>query len=114
MGARPLSLSYRNRELLYLAVVGVLTGIGFASVYIARQAVASWGSLGYAAFWLAFASYPVFGVAKIVLLAALLIHVGWIAWRRGAGRKGRTGCRRDGLRVRRLHSVRRERRHGPV
>lgn len=51
MGARP--LKNRNRELLYLGVVGVLTGIGFASVYIARQAVVSWGSLGYALFFLA-------------------------------------------------------------
>ncbi len=51
MGARP--LTPRNRELLYLGVVGVLTGIGFASVYIARQAVVSWGSLGYALFFLA-------------------------------------------------------------
>ncbi|HEY8704093.1 MAG TPA: FtsW/RodA/SpoVE family cell cycle protein [Gaiellaceae bacterium] len=51
MGARP--LTYRNRELFYLGVVGVLTGIGFASVYIARQAVVSWGSLGYALFFLA-------------------------------------------------------------
>jgi cell division protein FtsW (lipid II flippase) len=38
---------------LYLGVVGVLTGIGFASVYIARQSVVSWGSLGYALFFLA-------------------------------------------------------------
>ena len=53
MGARALSLSYRNRELVYLAVVGVLTGIGFASVYIARQALVSWGSLGYAVFFFA-------------------------------------------------------------
>ncbi len=51
MGARP--LRNRNRELLYLGVVGVLTGIGFASVYIARQAVVSWGSLGYAIFFFA-------------------------------------------------------------
>jgi cell division protein FtsW (lipid II flippase) len=51
VGARP--LRNRNKELLYLAVVGVLTGIGFASVYIARQAVVSWGSLGYALFFLA-------------------------------------------------------------
>ena len=51
MGARP--LTYRNRELFYLGLVGVLTGIGFASVYIARQAVVSWGSLGYALFFLA-------------------------------------------------------------
>jgi cell division protein FtsW (lipid II flippase) len=54
VGARPLiSLRPRNRELLYLAAVGVLTGIGFASVYIARQALVSWGSLGYALFFLA-------------------------------------------------------------
>ena len=51
LGARP--LTDRNRELLYLVVVGVLTGIGFASVYIARQAVVSWGSLGYALFFIA-------------------------------------------------------------
>jgi cell division protein FtsW (lipid II flippase) len=51
MGARP--LSPRNRELLYLLAVGILTGLGFASVYIARQAVVSWGSLGYAAFFIA-------------------------------------------------------------
>jgi cell division protein FtsW (lipid II flippase) len=51
VGARP--LKNRNRELLYLGVVGVLTGIGFASVYIARRAVVSWGSLGYALFFLA-------------------------------------------------------------
>jgi cell division protein FtsW (lipid II flippase) len=53
VGARALSLSYRNRELVYLAVVGVLTGIGFASVYIARQSLVSWGSLGYAVFFFA-------------------------------------------------------------
>jgi cell division protein FtsW (lipid II flippase) len=46
-------LSYRNRELLYLSVVGILTGIGFASVYIARQSEVSWGSLGYAIFFFA-------------------------------------------------------------
>ena len=32
------AVSLRNRELFNLLVVGVLTGIGFASVYIARQA----------------------------------------------------------------------------
>ena len=53
MGARALNLSYRNRELFYLAVVGVLTGLGFASVYIARQSLVSWGSLGYALFFFA-------------------------------------------------------------
>jgi cell division protein FtsW (lipid II flippase) len=41
-------LTERNRELLYLVAVGALTGVGFASVYIARQAVVSWGSLTYA------------------------------------------------------------------
>lgn len=53
MGARALNLSYRNRELFYLAVVGVLTGLGFASVYIARQSQVSWGSLSYALFFFA-------------------------------------------------------------
>ncbi|MGH3001530.1 MAG: FtsW/RodA/SpoVE family cell cycle protein [Gaiellaceae bacterium] len=54
MGARTLTgLSFRNRELLYLAVVGVLTGTGFASVYIARQSLVSWGSLSYALFFFA-------------------------------------------------------------
>ena len=41
-------ITERNRELFYLLVVGVLTGLGFASVYIARQSVVSWGSLSYA------------------------------------------------------------------
>ena len=49
MGAR--ALSNRNRELIYLAVVGILTGLGFASVYIARQSEVSWGSLTYALFF---------------------------------------------------------------
>src|SRR3954451_7451360 len=43
----------RNRELFYLTAVGALTGLGFASVYIARQALVSWGSLGYAIFFFA-------------------------------------------------------------
>jgi cell division protein FtsW (lipid II flippase) len=52
VGAGPLTaLSYRNRELIYLIAVGVLTGIGFASVYIARQSLVSWGSLSYALFF---------------------------------------------------------------
>jgi cell division protein FtsW (lipid II flippase) len=34
-------------------VVGVLTGLGFASVYIARQSLVSWGSLSYALFFFA-------------------------------------------------------------
>jgi cell division protein FtsW (lipid II flippase) len=62
VGARALTLaSPRNRELFYLLVVGVLTGIGFASVYIARQSLVSWGSLSYAIFF--FALYLVAHVA---------------------------------------------------
>jgi cell division protein FtsW (lipid II flippase) len=45
-------LSLRNRELLNLVVVGALTALGFASVYIARQSVISTASLSYAAFFL--------------------------------------------------------------
>ncbi|HET7449088.1 MAG TPA: FtsW/RodA/SpoVE family cell cycle protein [Gaiellaceae bacterium] len=52
MGARALR-GNRNRELFYLLVVGVLTGLGFASVYIARQSIVSWGSLSYAFFFFA-------------------------------------------------------------
>jgi cell division protein FtsW (lipid II flippase) len=44
-------MSLRNRELGYLIAVGALTGLGFASVYIARQAVIGWSSLTYAAFF---------------------------------------------------------------
>ena len=42
----------RNRELLFLIAVGVLTGVGFASVYIARSHVVSTASLTYAGFFL--------------------------------------------------------------
>jgi len=45
--------STRNRELFYLAVVGILTAVGFASVYIARRSLVSWDSLGYAIFFFA-------------------------------------------------------------
>jgi cell division protein FtsW (lipid II flippase) len=44
-------MSYRNRELANLSVVAVITGLGFASVYIARQDVVSTGSLSYALFF---------------------------------------------------------------
>src|SRR5918912_3620810 len=44
-------MSLRNRELLNLVVVGALTAVGFASVYIARQDVVSTASLSYAAFF---------------------------------------------------------------
>ncbi len=40
-------MSYRNRELASLIVVAVITGLGFASVYIARQEVVSASSLTY-------------------------------------------------------------------
>jgi cell division protein FtsW (lipid II flippase) len=41
-------MTARNRELANLIVVGLITGIGFASVYIARQEEVSAGSLSYA------------------------------------------------------------------
>ncbi|MEA2928389.1 MAG: hypothetical protein QOG38_817 [Hyphomicrobiales bacterium] len=44
--------------------------------------VFSLGALGYGSFWLAYASYPVFGALKIVLLAVLLVYAAWMAWRR--------------------------------
>src|SRR6266542_1202805 len=46
-------MSARNRELANLVVVGILTALGFASVYIARQEVVSTASLSYAAFFFA-------------------------------------------------------------
>jgi cell division protein FtsW (lipid II flippase) len=46
-------MTARNRELAYLVAVSGLTAVGFASVYIARRALVSWGSLGYAAFFIA-------------------------------------------------------------
>jgi cell division protein FtsW (lipid II flippase) len=55
------SLSARNRELLNLVVVGILTATGFASVYIARQEVVSPESLTYAAFF-----FGVYLVAHVV------------------------------------------------
>jgi len=38
-------MSARNRELANLIVVGILTALGFASVYIARQEVVSTASI---------------------------------------------------------------------
>jgi cell division protein FtsW (lipid II flippase) len=46
-------VSARNRELLNLFAVGILTGVGFAAVYIARQSVVDSTSLTYAAFFFA-------------------------------------------------------------
>jgi cell division protein FtsW (lipid II flippase) len=48
-----LLLTARNRELLNLFVVGLLTALGFASVYTARQDEVSTGSLSYAGLFLA-------------------------------------------------------------
>jgi cell division protein FtsW (lipid II flippase) len=45
-------VTYRNRELASLFAVALLTGLGFASVYIARQDVISTASLAYAIFFL--------------------------------------------------------------
>jgi len=42
----------RNRELLNLIAVGVITAVGFASVYIARSELISGGSLAYAGVFL--------------------------------------------------------------
>ena len=46
-------MSARNRELLNLLVVCALTAMGFASVYVARQAEVSTGSLSYAGLFFA-------------------------------------------------------------
>jgi len=53
VGADALTLSLRNRELAYLILVGVLTAVGFASVYIARKSNVSAASLTYAVFFFA-------------------------------------------------------------
>ena len=45
-------MSERNTELAYLIAVSGLTALGFASVYIARRSEISWGSLGYAGFFI--------------------------------------------------------------
>src|SRR6266480_7947835 len=77
-------MSLRNRELLNLVVVGALTALGFASVYIARQSVVSTASLSYAGFFLALylvahlvARYAVPYAAPYLLpMAALLTAIG--------------------------------------
>jgi cell division protein FtsW (lipid II flippase) len=77
-------VTLRNRELLNLIVVGVLTALGFASVYIARQAVVSTASLSYAAFFIALylvahvvARYAVpYADPYLLPMAALLTAVG--------------------------------------
>jgi cell division protein FtsW (lipid II flippase) len=80
----PSALSLRNRELANLLVVGVLTGLGFASVYIARQAQVSTASLSYAGFFLGLylAAHAVSRIAVpradpyLLPIAALLTAIG--------------------------------------
>jgi cell division protein FtsW (lipid II flippase) len=82
--AGSLRLSPRNRELLFLIVVGILTAIGFASVYIARKADVSTASLTYAGFFFALylvahlvARYAVpFADPYLLPIAGLLTAVG--------------------------------------
>jgi cell division protein FtsW (lipid II flippase) len=59
-------VTYRNRELANLLLVGLLTATGFAAVYIARQDVVSTASLSYAAFFIA-----LFIAAHLVVRLAL-------------------------------------------
>ena len=77
-------MSARNRELANLLAVGILTGLGFASVYIARQDVISTGSVSYALIFLGL-YVAAHGVARIGVpwadpyllpLAGLLTAVG--------------------------------------
>jgi cell division protein FtsW (lipid II flippase) len=77
-------VSLRNRELLNLVVVGALTTVGFASVYIARQDVVSTASLSYAAFFIGLylvahvvARYAVpYADPYLLPMAALLTAIG--------------------------------------
>ena len=59
-------MTARNRELINLVAVGVLTGLGFASVYIARQDVISAGSISYALIFLGL-YVAAHGVARIAV-----------------------------------------------
>jgi cell division protein FtsW (lipid II flippase) len=77
-------VSLRNRELANLFVVGLLTALGFASVYIARSAVVSTASLSYAGFFFALYLAAHFVVRRTVPsadpyllpMAALLTAIG--------------------------------------
>src|SRR5690242_10973550 len=77
-------MSLRNRELANLIVVGILTALGFASVYIARQDVVSTASLSYAGFFFALylaahlvARYTVtFADPYLLPMAGLLTGIG--------------------------------------
>jgi hypothetical protein len=44
-------------------------------------AILALGVIGYLAFWLALASYPVFGLVKVLVLAGLIAWCGVVAWR---------------------------------
>ena len=61
-------MSARNRELLNLLVVGMLTGLGFVSVYVARNATVSTDLAGYVTDSLSYAGFFV----AIYLLAHLV------------------------------------------
>jgi cell division protein FtsW (lipid II flippase) len=77
-------MTYRTREFLNLTVVGLLTAIGFTSVYVARQDVVSTGSLSYALifFGLYFAAHLVARVSVpyadpyLLPIAMLLTGIG--------------------------------------
>jgi cell division protein FtsW (lipid II flippase) len=77
-------MTLRTRELLNLTLVGLLTAIGFTSVYVARQDVVSTGSLSYALIFFAlyFAAHLVARVAVpnadpyLLPMAMLLTGVG--------------------------------------
>ncbi len=77
-------MTERNRELTALVAVGVLTAIGFASVYIARDSVISSASLTYAAIFLAlyFAAHMVtrlsvpYADSYLLPMAGLLTAIG--------------------------------------
>jgi cell division protein FtsW (lipid II flippase) len=100
VGAAALTLTYRNRELLYLVLVGVLTAVGFAAVYIARQSHISNTSLTYAVFFFALylvahlvARYTVPQADPYLLpIAGVLTAIGLIEiYRLGPSDAGRQG-----------------------
>ena len=65
-------MTLRNRELVNLLLVGLLTAAGFTAVYIARQDVVSAGSLSYAAFFLAVFA---FRLRAIIILRVFVVAV---------------------------------------
>jgi cell division protein FtsW (lipid II flippase) len=94
------AVTLRNRELAALLTVGVLTAIGFATVYIAERSQISGGSLGYAVFF--FALYLVAHVVArltvpladpyLLPMAALFTAIGITEiYRLGAGDAFRQG-----------------------